>query len=276
MTPEFSILHQKATLLAQTYRKQEALLLEVLIEIDRKRAYLPLGYSSLFQYCVSALNLTESQSYAFMAISRKSVEVPELKAAVEKNEITVSNARKLVSVITPENKETWLEKGRTLTQASLEREIVKENPLPPVQERVRSVSDSESELRVGLDAEMEKDLARVKAILGASSAKEALKAMLKDYLKRHDPVKKAERAADVARPAQLGVRPVGRYIPRPAFHEVQKRDQGRCQFKAPGGKICGTERWVEIHHLQPWSHGGKHEAQNLLTLCSQHHRYWHR
>ena len=50
MTPEFSLLHQKALRLSEGYRKHEALLLEVLIEIDRQKAYLPLGYSSLFQY----------------------------------------------------------------------------------------------------------------------------------------------------------------------------------------------------------------------------------
>ena len=144
MTPEFYTLHEKAKQLSQKYRHTESELLEVLLEIDTKKAYLALGYSSLYQYCVQALSLTESQSYAFMAVARKSREVPELKEAVKSDEMSLSNARKLVSVITPQNKEIWLEKGKQLPQKALEREIAKSQPEPPVKERIRPVSEKES------------------------------------------------------------------------------------------------------------------------------------
>jgi len=48
-----------------------ALLLEILSLMDEKKAYLDLGYPSLYQYSISALGLTEAQSYAFMAVARK-------------------------------------------------------------------------------------------------------------------------------------------------------------------------------------------------------------
>jgi hypothetical protein len=98
MTPEESKLHEKALSLANQYRKSEALLLEVLTEIDRKKAYLPLGYSSLYQYCVGALHLSESQSYAFMSVCRKSIEVPELKTGFK---LTIWNIGPLEESMTP-------------------------------------------------------------------------------------------------------------------------------------------------------------------------------
>jgi len=29
--------------------------------------------------------------------------------------------------------------------------------------------------------------------------------------------------------------------------------------------------FIDVHHLQPRSEGGRNEASNLITLCSAHH-----
>lgn len=281
MTPFLIELHEKARSLAKKYRTLETELLDVLIEVENYKAYLPLGYDSLFSYSENYLRLTRDQSYAFMAIAKKSKEIPELKIAVQENKMTFSNARKLVSVITPENKEIWMEKGKALSQKALEREIAIESPRV-VKEKIRPMSKEEAELRVGLDSEMERDLSRIKALLKTASAKEALKAIMEDYLQRHDPVEKAKRQV-VARPASspkpisVGARRriASRYIPKAVFHEVQRRDQGRCQFKGVNGHICGNSFGIQVHHLEPWAFGGKHVPENLMTLCQRHHQYWH-
>jgi 5-methylcytosine-specific restriction endonuclease McrA len=52
---------------------------------------------------------------------------------------------------------------------------------------------------------------------------------------------------------------------------VLQRDEHRC--RAPG---CRNATFLDVHHLQPRSQGGRHEADNLLTLCSAHHRAVHR
>ena len=39
---------------------------------------------------------------------------------------------------------------------------------------------------------------------------------------------------------------------------------------------CSHATFVDVHHIQPRSEGGRHEASNLLTLCSAHHRSAHR
>ena len=64
-------------------------------------------------------------------------------------------------------------------------------------------------------------------------------------------------------------------IPAPIEHQVHLRDQHLCQFPRPDGSICGGRRWVDIHHIQEVSQGGRHEIQNLITLCKAHHREVH-
>ena len=50
---------------------------------------------------------------------------------------------------------------------------------------------------------------------------------------------------------------------------IRVRDGGRCRF--PG---C-THRFVDIHHLQPWEHGGATDVVNGCMQCRRHHRMVH-
>jgi Domain of unknown function (DUF222)/HNH endonuclease len=50
---------------------------------------------------------------------------------------------------------------------------------------------------------------------------------------------------------------------------LQSRDRG-CRF--PG---CTHERFLHAHHIQHWASGGPTELDNLVQLCSYHHRLIH-
>lgn len=51
---------------------------------------------------------------------------------------------------------------------------------------------------------------------------------------------------------------------------VHLRDRD-CRF--PG---CGATRHLHAHHVQHWADGGATDLDNLVLLCSQHHRFVHR
>ena len=96
-------LHLKAKALAKTYKTTERELLGVLIEMQEKSLFLPLGYKHLFDYADRGLGLGESQAGYFNRVAQKSREVPQLKAAITSGEITLSQGRRLLPVITKEN-----------------------------------------------------------------------------------------------------------------------------------------------------------------------------
>ena len=50
---------------------------------------------------------------------------------------------------------------------------------------------------------------------------------------------------------------------------LQRRDRC-CQF--PG---CGATRFLDAHHIQHWANGGETSLENLVLLCSHHHRALH-
>ncbi len=51
---------------------------------------------------------------------------------------------------------------------------------------------------------------------------------------------------------------------------VRTRDRGRCVV--PG---CRHFRFVDLHHQRPRAAGGPNTLENVLTLCTQHHRLVH-
>lgn len=67
----------------------------------------------------------------------------------------------------------------------------------------------------------------------------------------------------------IGVGRTTRQVPAWLLRELKRRDLG-CVF--PG---CGRRRWVNAHHIVPWSEGGATDLANLVLLCGTHHRLVH-
>jgi len=70
--------------------------------------------------------------------------------------------------------------------------------------------------------------------------------------------------------AHVGAR-AAQAVPPALRRAVIQRDEHRC--RVPG---CRNATFVDVHHIQLRSEGGRHEAENLITLCSAHHRAVHR
>jgi len=200
-------LHHLALEKAKTFRESQSELIDILLRVEDAKVHFKMGYTSMFSYAHLALSLSEAQAYAMVAVARTSRVIPEMKALLQDGSLNLSNARRLVSVIVPENKLEWLE------------------------------------------------------------------LMADDFLLRHDPVQKAARA----RKPCPGIKPskTTRHVPAEVKHAVNLRDGHRCAFIHPDKSRCRSERWVELHHVKPWSHGGKHTAHNLATLCQRHHAFLH-
>jgi hypothetical protein len=67
----------------------------------------------------------------------------------------------------------------------------------------------------------------------------------------------------------LNVGRKSRTVPTAIKRALWSRDKG-CVF--PG---CSHKRFVDAHHIQHWSAGGETSLDNLLLLCTRHHRLVH-
>ena len=267
--------HSLACARAQKYLIAEAELLESIIEVDRSRLYERFRHEHLTPYCIEELKLTEDVAAMFVRVARKCQRVPELRLAIKAGEVRLTKAKTIASVITTANQVEWIEKAKTLSKRQLEREVAIASPVGAKPEKVRIKAET---VRVEFElTHPQMDLLRRSQDLASvgkfASLAETEVALLEFYLDRKDPVRKAERAAvrrDRSRDRSRDE------IPTHIVHALNRRDQGRCQGRKPDGTLCGSTRWVHHHHIKPRAEGGQHTLENLITLCSAHHRLWHR
>ena len=60
-----------------------------------------------------------------------------------------------------------------------------------------------------------------------------------------------------------------RIVPERTRRTVIHRDGG---CRVPG---CDDHRWLDVHHIVHWANGGPTDTNNLIAMCSKHHRVHH-
>src|SRR3954465_10878290 len=92
------------------------------------------GYRGVFEYVQLELKLGEAQACYYRRIVEKSLEVPRFKEALTQGELTVSQARRIASVVENNNCEEWIGKATTLKQKELEKAVTEVNPRAKIKE----------------------------------------------------------------------------------------------------------------------------------------------
>lgn len=259
-------IHERALKAAKHFRQAEAELLSVMQEVEREKVHLELGYSSMHEYATVALNLSEANASNFITVSRKAVEVPELKLAVEEEKFSVTKARKITPVINKENAGHWIELATTLPQRQLEKAVADACPELPKPDRSRPLGNELRELKFSVTEENFQRFRRAQDLESQRTRKAAsydttLGGLLDFYLAKKD-------SLTLNAPASVAATRVKR--------RTLIRDLSRCTFISRTGRRCRAQRWLDIHHILPRAAGGSDAPENLTTLCSAHHRLLHR
>ncbi len=199
MKKEIQALHEQGVRYAKQHQESELGLIGVLQRMDQLKGYRAFDHVSLYAYATQVLKLSESVAYNLIAIARRSVEVPALREKIESESITVTNARLVSAVLTPENQDVWLAKAEQLPKRELEREMARLFPERAVNERARFVAPERMELKLGISPEALEKFKRAQDLVCQSTGKSAsledtLSAMLEVFLERRDPLRWAERA----------------------------------------------------------------------------------
>jgi len=284
-------LHEKAIRLSREFKRTEVDLVDVLQKIDEQKIFRKMGFASLFDYATKGLGLSESVAYGLITVSRKSREIPKLKTAISQGELSLSQAKRITSVLTKENAPELIEKAKTMTQREIEKVVATLNPKAAIGERTRFISADRIELKTSLREECMKKLRRIQDLESQKTKKACdleatLEAMADFYLERQDPVMKSERILKkpslrkvekkiVGQPECSTIQPRRLRFTSEMKHRVNQRDQTQCTHVDSLGRRCSNKRWVEIHHIIPVSQGGDNRLENLTTLCHAHHRMTH-
>jgi 5-methylcytosine-specific restriction endonuclease McrA len=183
-------------------------LIEHLREIERRMLFLELGYSSLFDFAVKHLGLSEGSAQRRLAAMRLMRDVPEAKAKLESGELSLSNASRVQTVfraaklepsaggaLTIEQKKDVLESILGLTQKECESKLLKMLPqaAPKVLERDRQVSEEHFELKMILSKDVHDKMKELQLLLSHSlvtgSASELFEILIEREISRQRKLK---------------------------------------------------------------------------------------
>lgn len=297
-------LDTKARNLAQDYLRTEGELLSLLMQMRKQRVFPALNYSGIFDYCERALRFSRAQAFYFKSVAEKAEEVPEIKTAIQRGEITLSEARRIVPVVNPTNIHLWIEKAKTLPQIELEKAVTEVNPKAHLKDRLTPIAPQLLELRTSIDLETEKNIKVLQDLLSQKTKKPAT---VSDVLKwatqvcreKHDLLlkQKVTTTTQVENPAEKpealanhtsnlsgapnrssslsGATNRRKPIPTKLKTQISLHDQRQCTYTHKGQR-CQQRRWLHLHHIKHIANGGKNLKENLTTLCHAHHRLTHK
>ena len=123
--------------LATHERRATAQLVAALAEVERRKLYLPLGYSSLFVYCTRALHLSEHAAYNRIEAARAASLYPSILESLAEGSITLAAVRLLAPILTPANCNRLLREARFQSKREIEVLVARERPQPDVATVVR-------------------------------------------------------------------------------------------------------------------------------------------
>ncbi len=129
----------RVTHLAAREREATASLITHLAELDKRRAYLAEGCSSLFTYCTQILHLSEHAAYGRIEAARAVRRFPVILERLSEGSVTLTTVGLLASHLTPENHRALLDTARHTSKRQVEALVARLRPQPPVPASVRKL-----------------------------------------------------------------------------------------------------------------------------------------
>ena len=174
-------------------------LLHHLKEIDARKLYSDLGFSSLFVYMTKGLGFSESAAGRRIQAARLLKSHPEIEGKIENGSLNLTNLNQVAFAFKNESiddQKDFLTKIEGMTSIETKKEIFKElGSNPPKKESIKVNSSSTYELKLTIDDET-KEL--IKELRGLSKNQE-LNSLIKEALKIQIELKKKKKFALVAK-----------------------------------------------------------------------------
>jgi HNH endonuclease len=274
-------------------------LLAHLAELDERRLYLDLGFTSLFAYCTEALGFCKSSAGRWIAVARVCRKYPEAFARVAVGELQLSVLSLLGQYLNVENAAELFEACSLKSCEQVEELLAARFPKPDVRDAIRRLParsvgrapDGGSRLeplspdrfgvRFAADAEFRELLEEVRALAShrepsgdlMSLMKRGLEAYRRELQKERFGVGKEPRRVRRLRVSDPEPTSRSRYVAAAVAREVYLRDGGCCTFCAEDGRRCGARRFLELDHITPWAVGGESTTENLRLRCRAHNQH---
>ena len=247
-------------------KKEKEALREVLLhiaEVDKRRLYLRLAYSSMFAYLTERMGYEGGSAQRRLDAARLSLEVPTLIENLDRGEVTLSQVAFLQkSLRACSQKATQQEKIQLIEE--IKNKSVKETQVAIAQSldvevkqspKVLHQADNSVRIEVTLSSVQWEKLQTMRELLSGSLPHGSWDEVLEFVADKVIAQKKNQKNIK---------------------SQARQRDQC-CQYRDPKTKrMCGSKWNLEADHIHPRWDGGKDELQNYRLLCANHNKELYR
>ncbi len=259
--------------LIQEERKIGVQILDVLWEIERRKAYAELGYDGLFSFCVRELKFSESQAFQRIQAMHAMKTITEVREKIESGAMNVTTVSQ-VQVFLRQEKAQGIKRDPQQAAALMMQFENKTSKEVKVHLAELKGERLKTKLNIELDAEAEELWAMVRGQAAHSTGGDdlkCLKILMRGWLDQRTPrvrgasakvqrtvsgLTKVERNTVAKTVAQKS----SRYIVVPVRAEVRIRDQNKCTN-------CGSVHALQFDHRVAFANGGTNGLTNLQLLC---------
>ena len=256
----------KIVLLAREERELLTSVLHHLREIEARRLFCSLGYSSLFDFTMKHLGYSEDQAYRRISAMRLLKEIPEIETRITAGEISLSHIGLAQSFFKQEMKvsqkafskqekivlfERIANKPiREATRLTLSLSSVRTQIKP---DQTKFIAEDRIELKFQASAELQDKIEKLKGLLAHKNPNISLGELFEKLcdlgLEQWKPSKalKTERKSPAMPKAQIR-------------RDIFRKANDECE-------ICSSTYALEIDHIVPQAKGGDSSKINLRVLC---------
>ena len=275
-----------------------ARLLAYLSEVEERRLDLQAACSSLFDYCVRRLGMSDDEACRRVTASRIARRYPLALEMIERGDLHLTTLLLLRERLTNDNHEDLLRAAARKTKAQVQELLAARFPRPDAPSLIRTLPDVTTPLPAMSAHSPEAKAHRVEPLAPERykvqfTATKDLKEKLEHAtnLMRHanpsgDISVVVERALDLlidelekrrlgkanrpaaSRATNENTRPG--YVTRAVRREVFERDGAQCTFVDERGRRCESRTVLELDHLQARALGGTDTVTNLAVRCAAH------
>jgi hypothetical protein len=139
----------RVTALARDERRATLALIAALVELDRRKLFLGLGYPSLFVYCTQVLHLSEHAAYNRIEAARAAGRFSAVLDQLADGAITLTTVCLLGPLLTADNHQSLLTAARHQSRRDIERLVAMLRPKPDVPASARKLPAPRSAERHG-------------------------------------------------------------------------------------------------------------------------------
>jgi 5-methylcytosine-specific restriction endonuclease McrA len=309
---EWQVVHERLVNLARTRAGLDFDEGVQLLAAHRERVHERLGYGGFVEYIERLFGYSPRLTYEKLRVAEALERLPELAERLRDGKLSWSGVRELTRVATPETEHDWIAAAAGTTARETERLVsghrLGDRPEDPVDDALRrhvlrfevtgevlaTFREALAKIRREAAGPLDDDAALLllarHVLAGGAQAdggasyqvainvcercQEAYQQAGPDRVHVGGEVAQMAKCdGEVVPSAHVGttVKRARQSIPPAVRRLVLRRDGHCCAF--PGCRHCS---FVDVHHIDSKADGGNHDPDNLVTLCSAHHRAVHR